>query len=188
MAWAEVKFAGQATGRGDVTAVATVDGQPRRPLAAASTRANDRADGRVALLRPAEGHAAGRRAADGHRSTPPMREESVAERVPVAGRDMIVEFFPEGGKLVAGVPNRVYVRATTPTGRPSTSAATVTDGDERRGEGRGAPPTERAGREPRARLVHLHPEGRRGLPIQARGRARTGRRSTCRRPRPTAWR
>ena len=45
-------------------------------------------------------------------------EESVGERVPVVGSEVVVEFFPEGGALVAGVPNRVYVRATTPAGVP----------------------------------------------------------------------
>src|SRR6185437_1900364 len=44
--------------------------------------------------------------------------ESVAERVPVAGKDILVEFFPEGGKLLAGIPNRVYVRGTTASGKP----------------------------------------------------------------------
>ncbi|MBX9581695.1 MAG: hypothetical protein K2X87_15440, partial [Gemmataceae bacterium] len=43
-------------------------------------------------------------------------EEPAAERVPVVGSEIVVEFFPEGGTLVAGVANRVYVRATTPAG------------------------------------------------------------------------
>ncbi|MBX9625767.1 MAG: hypothetical protein K2X82_18350, partial [Gemmataceae bacterium] len=45
-------------------------------------------------------------------------EESVAERVPVVGSEVVVEFFPEGGTLVAGVAHRVYVRATAPAGTP----------------------------------------------------------------------
>ncbi|HEY3787299.1 MAG TPA: zf-HC2 domain-containing protein, partial [Urbifossiella sp.] len=57
-------------------------------------------------------------------------EESVAERVPITGKEIIVEFFPEGGKLVAGVPNRVYIRGTTPTGKPVDIRGTVAAGAE----------------------------------------------------------
>ena len=55
-------------------------------------------------------------------------EESIADRVPVIGQRVIVEFFPEGGELVAGVENRVYVRATTPTGQPADITGVITDG------------------------------------------------------------
>ncbi|HSQ58790.1 MAG TPA: hypothetical protein VLM40_23925, partial [Gemmata sp.] len=55
--------------------------------------------------------------------------EVLAERVPVIGRNVIVEFFPEGGPLVAGVPCRVYFRATTPGGLPVDIAGMVTDGE-----------------------------------------------------------
>ena len=34
-------------------------------------------------------------------------------------RDVAVDFYPEGGDLVAGVPNRVYLQARTGTSRPS---------------------------------------------------------------------
>jgi hypothetical protein len=61
---------------------------------------------------------------------PNGQAEAVAERVPVSGRGVVVEFFPEGGKLVAGVPCRVYVRATTPHGRSVELKGTVTDGRE----------------------------------------------------------
>ncbi len=56
----------------------------------------------------------------------PEGEETIAERVPVVN----VEFFPEGGQLVAGVPSRVYVRMTTPTGQPVNVRGVVTDGVE----------------------------------------------------------
>ena len=56
------------------------------------------------------------------------REEQVRERVPLAGRDLVVEFFPEGGELVAGVPGRVYVRATNTTGMAVDVRGSVTDG------------------------------------------------------------
>ena len=48
--------------------------------------------------------------------------------MPVVGRNVIVEFFPEGGNLVAGVPCRVYFRATTPAGQPVDIRGTLTDG------------------------------------------------------------
>lgn len=54
----------------------------------------------------------------------------VAERVPVVGRNLHVEFFPEGGVMVAGVENRVYVRATTPAGKPVDLRGTITDGEQ----------------------------------------------------------
>jgi hypothetical protein len=55
-------------------------------------------------------------------------EETVADRVPVVGRQVKVEFFPEGGDPVAGAQCRVYFRATTPTGQPADVRGTVTDG------------------------------------------------------------
>src|SRR5262249_40680979 len=55
-------------------------------------------------------------------------EETVARRVPVVGRRLHVEFFPEGGDPVAGAPGRVYFRATTPAGHPVDIKGIVTDG------------------------------------------------------------
>ena len=60
--------------------------------------------------------------------TPGNSSEEVAGRVPVVGRNLHVEFFPEGGTLVAGVANRVYVRATSPDGTPVDLSGFVTDG------------------------------------------------------------
>ncbi len=49
--------------------------------------------------------------------------------MPVVGRRLVVEFFPEcGDSLVAGVPCKVYVRATTPAGQPVDISGVVTDG------------------------------------------------------------
>ncbi|MFO0803583.1 MAG: zf-HC2 domain-containing protein [Gemmataceae bacterium] len=56
--------------------------------------------------------------------------ESVFERVPVAGTEMKVEFFPEGGPLLAGVPNRVYVRGTNAAGKPIDVRGTIVSGNE----------------------------------------------------------
>ncbi len=61
----------------------------------------------------------------------PHGEEVVARRVPVIGNRLKVEFFPEcGDMLVAGVPCKVYVRATTPAGQPADIRGVVTDGRE----------------------------------------------------------
>jgi hypothetical protein len=45
--------------------------------------------------------------------------------VPVETADYAVDFFPEGGDLVAGVSNRVYYRVRSQTGEPVTSDGTV---------------------------------------------------------------
>jgi hypothetical protein len=57
-------------------------------------------------------------------------EEAVAKRVPIAGKEQTIEFFPEGGKLVAGVPNRVYVRGSTPEGKGVDIRGTIAAGTE----------------------------------------------------------
>jgi len=44
--------------------------------------------------------------------------ESFSRPLPILLRKVKVEFFPEGGDLVAGVPNRVYFAARSPQGRP----------------------------------------------------------------------
>ncbi len=54
--------------------------------------------------------------------------ETITKPVPLVTRRLIVEFFAEGGDLVAGVPNRVYFRATTATGKPADLTGTLSDG------------------------------------------------------------
>ncbi|MGL6095012.1 MAG: alpha-2-macroglobulin family protein, partial [Fimbriiglobus sp.] len=54
--------------------------------------------------------------------------ETLVRRVPLATKTLALEFFPEGGDLVAGVPNRVYFRATTAFGKPADVRGTLTDG------------------------------------------------------------
>jgi len=56
--------------------------------------------------------------------------ETLVQPVPLATRTLNVEFFPEGGDLVLGVPNRVYVRATTTTvpSKPADVSGVLTDG------------------------------------------------------------
>jgi hypothetical protein len=45
--------------------------------------------------------------------------ETLVRLVPVVVKSLHVDFYPEGGDLVAGVPNRVYFQARTPLGRPA---------------------------------------------------------------------
>ncbi len=54
--------------------------------------------------------------------------ETIVRPVPVASRKLHVEFFPEGGDLVAGLPGRVYFRATTAAGKPADVSGVLTDG------------------------------------------------------------
>lgn len=55
------------------------------------------------------------------------QRELVRQRIPLQPHQVELEFFPEGGELLAGVSNRVYVRATTATGHPLAVTATVLD-------------------------------------------------------------
>jgi hypothetical protein len=45
-------------------------------------------------------------------------KEKVVQPIPVVASNLAVDFFPEGGDLLAGVPNRVYYRLRTPLGEP----------------------------------------------------------------------
>lgn len=54
--------------------------------------------------------------------------ETIVRPIPLASKTLTVEFFPEGGDLIEGVPNRVYVRTTTTTGKPADVVGTITDG------------------------------------------------------------
>jgi hypothetical protein len=45
--------------------------------------------------------------------------ETIVRPIPVIVNKLLVEFFPEGGDLVAGLPNRVYFEARTPLGKPA---------------------------------------------------------------------
>jgi hypothetical protein len=56
--------------------------------------------------------------------------EPIIRPIPVVGRVIHVEFFPEGGDLIENVPARVYFRASTPTGKPADLKGYLTDGTE----------------------------------------------------------
>jgi hypothetical protein len=53
--------------------------------------------------------------------------ESVSKAVPIVMKRMDLAFFPEGGRLVAGVPSRVYFEAKTPLGKPADVAGEIVD-------------------------------------------------------------
>lgn len=53
--------------------------------------------------------------------------ETFQRMIPIVTRDLDIEFYPEGGDLIAGVPNRVYFQARTPTGRPADVRGSVRD-------------------------------------------------------------
>jgi hypothetical protein len=126
-AWAELKFEGKPVSGAAVAGVAVeADGVAVKGVT--TTKATG-PDGRVRVNFPLPPDVA-----DGDvrlRVTfrTPGGEEAVAERVPVVGRRLVVEFFPECGEtLVAGVPCKVYVRTTTPAGQPVPIRGVVTDG------------------------------------------------------------
>lgn len=53
--------------------------------------------------------------------------ETLVKPVPVVIRKLSVDFYPEGGDLVAGVPNRVYLQARTPLGKPADVKGRIVD-------------------------------------------------------------
>ncbi len=55
--------------------------------------------------------------------------ETIVRPIPVVLKKLQVEFFPEGGDLVAGLVNRVYVQARTPLGKPAQLEGTLMEGD-----------------------------------------------------------
>lgn len=55
-------------------------------------------------------------------TTPPeviKVRESLTRTLPIVVNKVLVDFYPEGGNLVASVPNRVYFQARTPLGKPA---------------------------------------------------------------------
>jgi hypothetical protein len=102
-----------------------VDGQPIRPdVAPAKTDAEGFASIKFTLPK----RDAIREARINITATANGITESLPRRVPLATRTLEVEFFPEGGDLVQGVPNRVYFRATNSNGQPADITGVLTDG------------------------------------------------------------
>jgi hypothetical protein len=61
------------------------------------------------------------------RFTDGANHETLVRPVPVVLKKLRVEFFPEGGDLVAGVRNRVYFQVRTPAGKPAELTGHVVD-------------------------------------------------------------
>jgi hypothetical protein len=57
--------------------------------------------------------------------------ERIVRPVPIVLKRLLVDFYPEGGDLVAGVPNRVYFQAQTTLNRPADLRGRVVDEDGR---------------------------------------------------------
>jgi hypothetical protein len=54
--------------------------------------------------------------------------ETILRPIPLVEKELLVEYFPEGGDLVAGVPSRVYFQVRTPSGKPADLKGSLTDG------------------------------------------------------------
>jgi UPF0716 family protein affecting phage T7 exclusion len=124
-AWAELKFQDKPVAGVPVKAVVAADDHQLAGVAVDPVTGPD-GRARIRFTLPAHLDRADVRMKVTFRTV--AGEESVADRVPVIGSNVIVEFFPEGGDLVAGVPCRVYLRATTPTGQPVDLRGVITDG------------------------------------------------------------
>ncbi len=129
-AWAELKFQDKPVAGAEVAAVAVADGQTLNitNIQPAQTDPNGRVQLRFALPSALEQGDVRLKVTFRTQRDNKAIEEVVASRVPVVGRNIVIEFFPEGGELVAGVPCRVYFRATTPTGHPVDVTGAITDG------------------------------------------------------------
>jgi alpha-2-macroglobulin-like protein len=57
--------------------------------------------------------------------------ETTVEPIPIVVKKLLVEFFPEGGDLVAGTTNRVYFQARTPLLKPAEIRGRIVDRDGR---------------------------------------------------------
>ncbi|HEY1188653.1 MAG TPA: alpha-2-macroglobulin family protein [Gemmata sp.] len=54
--------------------------------------------------------------------------EPIVRPIPLVTKSLKVEFFPEGGEMIEGVPGRVYFMVRTPIGKPADLKGTITDG------------------------------------------------------------
>jgi hypothetical protein len=57
----------------------------------------------------------------------PPKDESKVHSSPIDAKKVTVEFFPEGGDLVAGVPNRVYFQSRTTSNKPADLKGRIVD-------------------------------------------------------------
>lgn len=60
--------------------------------------------------------------------------ESIVRPIPLVGKQLKIDFYPEGGDLVEGVPSRVYFQVKLPNGKPADIKGYLTDGTDRLSE------------------------------------------------------
>ena len=110
-----------------VKVTATSTGKPWR--SAIPTKTDDEGVVRLKFTLPKRRHQGSRE----HQRHVPRRRgnpKPIIRPIPIVGRIINVEFFPEGGDLIENVPNRVYFQATMPNGKPADLKGTITDGQE----------------------------------------------------------
>ncbi len=139
----KLEFAGKSYGPGDVVAanVRAVQAETNRPVANRPVTAAVRLDGPViqtlALKTDADG------AVRVQFKLPPKiakgvgslsvtfndggNVETIVRPIPIVLNKLQVDFFPEGGDLVAGVPNRVYFQARTMLDKPAELRGGIVD-------------------------------------------------------------
>lgn len=54
--------------------------------------------------------------------------EAIVRPVPIVTRKLSVDFFPEGGEAIEGVPGRIYFQVRTPLNKPADLKGRITDG------------------------------------------------------------
>ena len=55
--------------------------------------------------------------------------ETATKTIPILLQTLDIQIYPEGGDLVAGLPNRVYIEARQPNGKPADIAGIIVDED-----------------------------------------------------------
>ena len=106
-----------------VTATAYVDGQPIPVPACGPTSSNGTVAIRFALPKQIE-------KGDGSLTVKFFdggNYESLVKPIPIALKKLAVEFYAEGGDLIAGVTNRVYFQCRTTLGKPADLKGAVVD-------------------------------------------------------------
>jgi hypothetical protein len=54
--------------------------------------------------------------------------EAIVRPIPLVTKTLLVDFFPEGGEMIEGLPGRVYFQVRTPLGKPADLKGVITDG------------------------------------------------------------
>jgi uncharacterized protein YfaS (alpha-2-macroglobulin family) len=107
-----------------VSAVLTVDGLSRPALTTTTS-----ATGQARLRFTLPGNLTRGEAILRVTSANPNDAEVIEQPIPVRPQRVQLEFFPEGGELVVGLPSRVYFQACTPLGQPIAIRGTLLEDD-----------------------------------------------------------